>query len=207
MSFAGDRDVDPLVRSEVVRIHEEWLADPALPYAARLTRIDAHLADLTHRIGIAEVGLLDDLLVAWRRATGRNLPPVQVFARLRSLAHDDARRAVLCEHLYAQVPTGLIMDRRRTGYANAHRRYGTTPAPDLYRWRTRDIVPSPVAESIVLRTWGMVRSLDFLVLAAALIEVRLQDGMPIPETPLDPLATTLAAMVHDQLVVEGLPPV
>ncbi|MFE7720802.1 hypothetical protein ACFU44_17360 [Nocardia rhizosphaerihabitans] len=203
---AGPRsgEIDLLVWQEVTRIRGEWIVDPGLSTIERTLGIDEEARQLTARIRQRESHLLDELIAGWIKAYDR-LPTAETIASFAGPAHADARREVLCEDLYSLIPPEAIAERHRTASSTS----GPEPAaasPDPHRWRDRAAAASPMAESIVLRTWETVHSADFVLLALALIDVRLQDGLPIPVTPLDPLAEELTLLIHDRLVARGLPP-
>lgn len=203
------RDIDLYVWSEVSRIHENWLGREvsASTPARRHARVDAEAADLTARIRAAEATLLAELRATWRDLHGTQLPTPETVARLRRTAREDARHAVPCAHLYSRVPAELIAERRGAEYTAAEQRLFAAVFTDLQRWRRRAVRPTALTRSIVVRTWGTVRSTEFLVLAHALIQARIEDGLPLPVTPLDPLAAALAETIRDQLVADGLLPV
>ncbi|MGS2810390.1 hypothetical protein [Nocardia sp. MW-W600-9] len=192
-----------------MRIHENWLdgAEFTASVAERAARIEAEAADLTRRVAAAEAAILDDLRADWRAIHGTGLPSPRTVAALRSTAREDARHAVLCERLYPRVPHEVIAERHRAAYAAADRRLNAAVHTDLHRWRRRAVHPTASTRAIVARTWGTVRSAEFLVLAYALVQARVEDGLPLPVTPLDPLTEQLTDAIGDQLMSDGLLPV
>ncbi|MFE7722007.1 hypothetical protein ACFU44_23510 [Nocardia rhizosphaerihabitans] len=200
-----DSDLSDL-RQEVARILE-WVPDPPLTTAERTIRIEAEVAALTTKIDRLEARLFEDLLAGWIIAHGGSVPLVATIDLFSRAARADAERQVLSDELYSRIaPESIARWHHVVGAAASRRRAEGLPIPDPQRWRNRTTTVSAHAESIVRRTWGTMRSTDFTLLAGALVQVRLQDGMPVPVTPLDPLADDLAAMVQDQLLAEGLPP-
>lgn len=75
--------------------------------------------------------------------------------------------------------------------------------PDPDRWREVMVVTtSPEhdeAISIVGRLWAAPLPLEFRMLATALVQVRIEDRLPVPTDPDDPLRREVEAMVTDQL--------
>lgn len=201
------RNIDPYLRSEVARIHENWLGGAEFTASARAARIDAEAAELTGRVAVAEARILDDLRADWRAVHGSGLPSPRTVAALRNTAREDARHAVLCEYLYPRVSPEAITERHRVEYLAADRRLNAAVHTDLHRWRRRPVHPTPSTRAIVARTWGTVRSGEFLALAHALVQTRVEDGLPLPATPLDPLTEQLTEAIRDQLVSDGLLPV
>ncbi|MEV0063312.1 hypothetical protein [Nocardia sp. NPDC050718] len=206
---ATRRNIDSYIRSEVARIHENWLDDAEFTTSAadRAARVDAEAAELTGRVAVAEAAILDDLRADWRAIHGSGLPAARTVAALRGTAREDARHAVLCEHLYPRVSHEMLAERRRAEYAAADRRLNAAVHTDLHRWRRRAVHPTAPTRAIVARTWGTIRSAEFLVLAHALVQTRVEDGLPVPVTPLDPLTEQLTDAIRDQLMADGLLPV
>ncbi|GGN66217.1 hypothetical protein [Nocardia rhizosphaerihabitans] len=197
-------EIDLLVWQEVARIRGEWIVDPCLSTIERTLGIDEEARQLTARISQRDSHLLDELIAGWIKAYDR-IPTADTIASFANAAHADARRQVLCEDLYSLIPPESIAERHRAA-RSASRPHQGAASPDPHRWRDRTAAASPMAESIVLRTWQTAHSADFILLALALVDVRLQDRLPIPVTPLDPLAEVLTSLIHDQLVAQGLPP-
>ncbi|MFE3542618.1 hypothetical protein ACFXK0_06580 [Nocardia sp. NPDC059177] len=201
------RAIDLHVWREVTRIRTEWIVDHRLTPAQRHALIDEESVDLTARITVFESVVLDDLVDRWKAAYGWAIPDdAMPLGKLTALARADARSAVLCDNLYAHIPPALIAERHTATAAAATRRRRRS-APPPQRWRSRSVTIAPATEMVVMRTWGIIRSCDFTELACALIQVQTDDGMPIPASPLDPLAEQMSAVIHDQLVEEGLPPI
>ncbi|MFE9790086.1 hypothetical protein ACFYO7_32430 [Nocardia salmonicida] len=202
-----DQQIDLLVWQEVNRIRTEWVVDPRIPLAERTTRIDEEAAALTHRIELLADRILVDLIEGWIAAYRNLRPPADIVTNFANAARADARRQVLCTELYALIPPESFAPQRCTPpKCDTHRPQTLSQRYDPRRWQQRITTTSPLVESIVLRTWGTIHSADFTLLALALVHVRLQDGLPTPVTPLDPLAEELTALIYEQLVTEGLPP-
>ncbi|MGW0324729.1 hypothetical protein [Nocardia sp. NPDC003183] len=205
---AGGREIDLQVWQEVARIRNEWIIDLTLTPDDRAHAIDAEAAALTEQVDKVESTLVEEAISTWITAHGGAIPSITAVAMVTAVARGDAQRQVLCEQLYCHVSPATIARRRAvTERAVARRREQALVVPDPQRWRFRATMPSQLAAAVMRRTWGIVHSDDFMILALALIQVRLDDGMPIPVTPLEPLADELAAAVHAQLRLEGLPPV
>ncbi|WP_052314525.1 hypothetical protein [Nocardia thailandica] len=197
----ADVRIDRVVRAEVARLHEDWLRDPAATPERRAQLIAAEARELTVRVRTVEAALLGQQLRDWRALYRRYLPPQRVMTTFTVLARSNARRAVLCADLYSRLPAAVVADRHRGVDGPARRGTGADPG----RWRAAR--EEGRADPEVERIWGLVHTADFALLAAALLRVRAADGLPLPLTPLDPLAATLTAMIHDELRARGLPPV
>ncbi|WP_188827035.1 hypothetical protein [Nocardia camponoti] len=124
-------------------------------------------------------------------------------ASLTELARVLARRDILRLHLYPEV-TAEMLSARRTDHRVFIRNSPGSPDPE--RWRGGAVRSSQEAERITVMIWGPIRSLDFIVRALSLVQVRIDDGLPLPVTPLDPLAQLLTDQIHAQLIAESLPP-
>lgn len=73
---------------------------------------------------------------------------------------------------------------------------------DPDRWRALLVTASPEqgqAMSVVGRLWEAPLPLEFRQLATALMQQRIEDRMPIPTDPDDPLRRELEAMVTAQM--------
>ncbi|MFC9660048.1 hypothetical protein ACFVJ5_07395 [Nocardia sp. NPDC127606] len=204
-----EREIDLQVWQEVARIRNEWAVDVTLTSAERHLAVEEEAAELTARINGVESQLLEQALTAWIDAHRGEIPTAAIVAALAASTRGESQRQVLCEHLYIHVlPSTIARHHAVAGRTAArHRRVKALTGADPERWRERAVTPSPSAAAIVRRSWGVVHSGDFVILALALVQVRLDGGMPIPVTPLDPLADELAATLHAQLIAEGLPPI
>jgi hypothetical protein len=73
---------------------------------------------------------------------------------------------------------------------------------DPDRWRELLVTASPEqdqAMSVVGQLWAAPLPLEFRELATALVQQRIEDRMPVPTDPDDPLRRELEAMVTAQL--------
>ncbi len=73
---------------------------------------------------------------------------------------------------------------------------------DPDRWRELLVAACPEqdqAMSVVDRLWAAPLPLEFRELATALVQQRIEDRMPVPTDPDDPLRRELEAMVTNQL--------
>ncbi|MFI8977390.1 hypothetical protein ACIGO9_31240 [Nocardia asteroides] len=206
---AAHDGIDIHVWHEVRRIHTDWLADTRYGSAPE-PDLDEYARRLTARINRLEAWLLEEMVTTWITAYAGQLPTVAQVAAWSRIAYADARHQVLCEDLYRAIPSEVLAaEHSRTADVAVRRYAGTTSRPHPDRWRIGGaaIQTSPAAEAVVARTWPTMRSPAFISTARTLVQVRVEDGLPIPATPLDPLAEELETMVHDHLAAENLPPI
>lgn len=205
MGEIRNSDVDPIVRSEVARIWRGWIGmDPDLSpaergrqieqEAARLTSmIDEHVGDSTYGFRVEQ----------WQQEHPGQEPDALTTASLIESARRSARSLVLETELYPQVTTEVaaqteseLDEIHATAAAEAQR---LREIHDPARWQRHMVEVSELATRIVGRVWGTTPSLDFLTLAAALVQQRLEDNQSTPTTSADPVREELELMIEEQL--------
>ncbi|MFI8977320.1 hypothetical protein ACIGO9_30865 [Nocardia asteroides] len=67
------------------------------------------------------------------------------------------------------------------------------------RWTSCHVEPHPDAGTLATALWGIAPSLDWQVLAMALISQRLEDGLPVPISSADPLATQIEQQINREI--------
>ena len=203
-------EIDPLIRDEVRRIYLEWIGLAEMTGPEQEAMIEAESARLT---GMVEEALGDTAhgyqLQKWRQEHPGQVPDYQTVVSLTQTERRSARQKIFEEELYPQL-TEEILEQRRQEHAEIvemteQRIAQLRAARDPERWRKGLVVPSALAEQIVIRLWGLGRSMAFLELAVALISQRLEDDLPTPTTILDPVFEEIETMIEDAASVEVTP--
>ncbi|NKR28890.1 hypothetical protein GS966_27675 [Rhodococcus hoagii] len=202
---ANEQDIDPIVRAEVARIWRGWIGmDPDLTQRERDRQIDAEAARLTQlieeHIGDSSHGFRVE---QWQEEHQGQEPDFLTAARLIESARQSARSLVLETELYPQV-TPEIAEQTEADLEEIHavaleeaRRLREIHDPD--RWRRHMVEVSELATRIVSRVWGASQPLDFMTLASALVQQRLEDNQRTPTTSADPLREELDQMIDEEL--------
>ncbi|WP_194829211.1 hypothetical protein [Nocardia sp. XZ_19_231] len=204
-------DIDPEIRAEVSRIRREWIGmDPQQTPVERERQIDEESAHLTALVAeITDQSAHGFLVDQWRADHPGSDPDQTTVLALMTTAQRSARQQVLEEHLYSQL-TPEILEQRRSETAElvgavAAEIESARTAADPDRWRRRMVQPTELAEQIVTAAWGLSRSMDFTILALALIQQRLDDNAPTPISSVDPLVDDLTDLIEAQLDQEAEP--
>jgi len=199
-TMSDDWEIDPSVRAEVRRIYLEWMGLPDLSEIEQTAVIDAEAARLT---GLVNEALGDSAhgyqLQRWRQEHPGQTPDHETVVSLMQTERHTARQKVLEEELYPQLTEEILEQRQleneKLSELTEQRISDRRAAKDPERWRTGLVAPSELAEQIVARLWGLGRTMPFLELAVSLVAQRLEDGLPIPVTTLDPLFDELDQIV------------
>lgn len=196
------------MRQIIDEAYRQWLT---LPDDWTPQQRETYLQDLTRRLDRRAAQVADELAASaikeWTARHGRH-PDYLTTVGLRNTAMTSARELVISQELYEQIPEPSddqdVID------------YDATPAPPRPRsqvpWNQRwtdaryRSQPGEDLEDLAARVWpAPAFSTMFRIKAAYLLIARIEDGLPVPTRPDDPLAAQLAPMIYDDLRADGYP--
>lgn len=187
-------------------VYRHWLD---LPPDWTPEQRDRHLNEVTARLDRMAAQMADDLAVSaiqeWATHHGQH-PDYLTTVRLRQTALQNARETIVRQELYDQIeePTEATVDFDPP----LQQPIPASQVPWYQRWndaRYRS-EPGERIEALAEMVWPAPQfSVMFRIKAAYLLIARIEDQLPVPDSPQHRLAAELAPLVFEDLRVDGYP--
>lgn len=198
------------VSSEIRLIMEQTYRDHiGIPqdWTPEQTRVflDTEAARLGRLIAATSAQLQEQAISEVTTRTGQP-PDYLTTVALINQAKSQARELILTQELYEQVPEQVeIPDDPSFETDLSDEPPARVNWDDPNRWKTLNrSEPRPETITLTNQVWSD-RSALFRIKAGYLLQARLEDQVPLPQHPDDPLVATLTAMVEQDLLDDGLP--
>lgn len=163
--------------------------------------LDQEASRLTRLVHLSAASLQERVISDWTKRMGRE-PDYLTTVGLINQAKAQAREIVLSQELYEQIPE--LIDPAVTETFDDDE----TPRVDWHnpnRWNTLyRSEPTTAVEQLVLRLWP-TRSDWFRIKAEYLLQARLEDELPIPDTESHPLIPELVTLIEDAQRGDAMP--
>lgn len=195
------------MRQAVNDVYRQWLM---LPDEWTPDQQQRYMQDLTSRLDRMAAELADTLaasaITEWTSRHGQH-PDFLTTVGLRETALQNARETVVRQELYDQIP--LDEDEERVDFDPPLRQpVPANQVPWDQRWKDARyrVDPGERFEALADMVWpAPAFSVMFRIKAAYLLIARVEDRLPVPDSPQHPLAAELAPMVYEDLRADGYP--
>lgn len=195
------------MRQAVDEVYRQWLT---LPDDWTPAHREDYLQHLTSRLDRMAAELSDSLAASaisqWTTRHGQH-PDYLTTVRLRQTALQNAQETIVRQELYDLIPQE---DTEQTVDFDPppQRPLPASQVPWHQRWTDARYRTDPgeQIEALAETVWPEPAfSVMFRIKAAYLLIARIEDQLPIPDGPQDPLAAQLAPMVYADLRADGYP--
>lgn len=143
------------------------------------------------------------LMADWRAKHPGQDPDYQTIVALEATARNSAVQQILETELFPQLDLetreAAITERSVLMAAADAQAARLRALGDPDRWKTHQVILTPLAQEILDRVWGSAGSFETRMLLLSLIQQRLEDNQPVPDTAAHPLTEQFEEMVAREL--------